>query len=220
MKIKQAALLISCAFVTATALHAQATIPEPSLKNEVGLVIGATLTPGVGLQRGGSVNFNPSLAFGAEYDRRITGHHTSLSTGIDFLASPFDVKANNAAADVSPQYAYLFLTPHVRVHFNTEGKLQPWLLFGGGYADFAPAQPLSSSVKVTGAGSTGALEFGGGVDTRPLITLKPIPVVGKLPIGARLEVRDFYSGQPRYGLPTTSSLQNNVVFTGGLLLRF
>ena len=54
---------------------------------------------------------------------------------------------------------------------------------------------------------------------KPLIRLG-LPVVGKLPIAVRFEVRDFLSGQPNYGVPTTSSLQNNVAFTGGLLLRF
>jgi hypothetical protein len=33
-------------------------------------------------------------------------------------------------------------------------------------------------------------------------------------------VRDFYSGQPNYGVHSDSSFQNNVAFTGGLLLRF
>lgn len=75
-------------------------------------------------------------------------------------------------------------------------------------------------MKVSGNGSTGALEFGGGVDTKPLVRLKGIPVVRKFNIGARLEVRDFYSGQPNYGVSTKSNFQNNVVFTGGLLLRF
>jgi hypothetical protein len=213
---------VICVLVSlmASASHAQSVPSNPTPKNEVGLVIGATETPGVGLKRGGNVNLNSSLALGAEYDRRLIGRHTALYAGIDFLASPFDVKASFPAADVSPQYAYLFLTPHVRVKFDTDGALQPWLLFGGGYADFSPRQPRSGNVNVTGAGNSGTLEFGGGVDTKPLIRLSGIPVVGKLPIGARLEVRDFYSGQPNYGVPTSGSLQNNVVLTGGLLLRF
>jgi hypothetical protein len=76
------------------------------------------------------------------------------------------------------------------------------------------------NVNVTGTGSTGTLEFGGGLDTTPLLHLKGIPIVKNLPIGARFEVRDFYSGQPNYGVPSSSSLQNNIAFTGGLLLRF
>jgi hypothetical protein len=219
---KRIAGIFSCMFVSALAfaLHAQVSLSGAPLKNEVGLVIGATETPSVGLQRGGAINLNSSLALGAEYDRHFIGHRTAVYAGIDFLASPFDVKTSFAAADVSPQYAYLFLSPHVRVKLNADGRLQPWLLFGGGYADFSPAQPRSSGVVVSGSGSTGTLEFGGGVDTKPLVRLKGVPVVGQVPIGARFEVRDFYSGQPNYGVRTNSTLQNNIVFTGGLVLHF
>lgn len=219
---KRIADIFSCMFVSvlAFALHAQVHFSSAPLKNEVGLVIGATETPSVGLQRSATVNLNSSLALGAEYDRHLIGRHTAVYAGVDFLASPFDVKTSFAAADVSPQYAYLFLSPHVRVKLNADGTLQPWLLFGGGYADFSPAQPRSSSVVVSGSGSSGTLEFGGGVDTKALVRIKGVPVVGQLPIGTRFEVRDFYSGQPNYGVRTNSTLQNNIVFTGGLVLHF
>jgi hypothetical protein len=42
----------------------------------------------------------------------------------------------------------------------------------------------------------------------------------KIPIGFRIEVRDFYSGLPNYNLKVTGNLQNNLAFTGGLLIRF
>ena len=219
---KIAAVSFVCTVVSliAPTLHAQSVAPDPVAKNEIGLVIGATETPSVGLQRGDSVNLNSSLALGAQYDRRLIGHHTAFYAGVDFLASPLDVKASAPPADVSPQYAYLVLTPHVRVKWNADGALQPWLLFGGGYANFAPKQPPAGTVNVTGAGQTGTLEFGGGLDTKPLLRLKGIPILQDLPIGARFQVLDFYSGQPNYGVPSSSSLQNNVTFTGGLLLRF
>jgi len=94
------------------------------------------------------------------------------------------------------------------------------LSFGGGYADFAPASPKSGNVNVKGQGDSGTLEFGGGVDTRPFIQFKGVPLLKNLPIGGRFEVRDFYSGQPHYGVDTRGTLQNNLVFTGGLLIRF
>jgi hypothetical protein len=189
-------------------------------KNELGLVIGAAVTPGIALERGGNIDLNSSLTLGAEYDRHLFGRRTTLTAGIDFFASPLDVKVSQPPSDVSPQYAYLFLTPHVRVKFNADRTLQPWVLFGGGYADFAPTEPRDGNVDVRGNGNTGTLEFGGGVDTKPFIQLKGLPLVGRLPIGARVEVRDFYSGQPNYGLPTISSRQNNILFTGGLVLHF
>jgi hypothetical protein len=33
-------------------------------------------------------------------------------------------------------------------------------------------------------------------------------------------VRDFYSGLPNYNQKVTGNLQNNLAFTGGLLIRF
>jgi hypothetical protein len=215
-------IILRMAFILATTgmTYAQ-TMPAPSTpKNEIGLVIGATETPSIGLQQGGQVNLNSSLALGVEYDRHLFGRRTTLEVGVDFLTSPFDVKVSFPADAVSPQYAYIFLSPHARVKFNADRYLQPWLLFGGGYADFSPSQPRSGTVNVAGAGNSGTLEFGGGIDTKPLIRLKGLPLLGTLPIGARIEVRDFYSGHPNYGLSTNGSFQNNVSFTGGLLLHF
>jgi hypothetical protein len=200
--------------------HAQTDASRLSTRNEIGLQIGATETPSIGLADGGAIRLNSSLALGVEYDRRLFGRRTALYGGVDFVASPLDVKASFPPAEVSPEYAYLVLTPNVRLKFNQGGSLAPWLLFGGGYADFSPAQPREGRVNVAGAGSTGTLEFGGGLDTKPVVHLKGIPLIGVLPIGGRVEVRDFYSGQPHFGVRTDGTRQNSIVFTGGLLLRF
>jgi hypothetical protein len=52
------------------------------------------------------------------------------------------------------------------------------------------------------------------VDTHALLQ------VWRIPIGFRAEVRDFYSGLPNYNQTVSASRQNNVVFTGGLLVKF
>src|SRR6201997_626410 len=111
-------------------------------RNEVGLVIGATTTPRQTLSQGGELSFNASLALGAEYDRRLaTAKRLAIYGGVDYLASPLDVKLSQFPPGVSPQYAYEFLTPHVRVKFNPAGPIAPWLSFGGGYARFLEAAP-------------------------------------------------------------------------------
>jgi len=46
----------------------------------------------------------------------------------------------------------------------------------------------------------------------------PIKVLA--PIGVRLEARDFYTSKPTYNVNTGGSFQRNVVFSGGLVLRF
>jgi hypothetical protein len=142
------AILLGIAFLTATAALAQTG--EAPRKNEIGLVIGATETPSIGRIAGGEVDLNSSLALGAEYDRRMFGKHTTLYIGVDFLASPADVKVSYPSLDVSPEYAYLFLSPHIKVKFNSKRTLQPWLSFGGGYADFSPAATKNGDVNVKG----------------------------------------------------------------------
>jgi len=183
-------------------------------KNEVGLQIGATTTPSQTLSQGGDLSFNASLALGAEYDRRLaTPKRVAIYGGADFLASPFDVKLSQPPQGVSPQYAYVFLTPHVRVKFNPSSSIAPWLSFGGGYARFLEKAPSGSTTFRPGT-NTGTLEFGAGIDTRSVVR------VLRIPIGFRLEVRDFYSGLPNYNRQIDARRQNNVAFTGGLLIRF
>jgi hypothetical protein len=139
------------------------------------------------------LNFDASLALGAEYDRRIvSGSRMAIYAGIDFLASPNDVQ---------------------RAKFNPRGALSPWLEFGGGYARFLSSVPPTAATFERGR-NTGTFEFGGGVDTHTVFH------VLRIPIGFRIEVRDFYSGLPNYNVKVTGSLHNNLAFTGGLLVRF
>jgi hypothetical protein len=183
-------------------------------KNEVGLVIGATTTPSQTLSQGGSLSFNASLALGAEYDRRLaTTKRLAIYGGADFLASPLDVKLSQPPPGVSPEYAYVFLTPHLRVKFNPAGPIAPWLSFGGGYARFRETAP-SGITSFTPGTNTGTFEFGAGIDTHSVVRLL------RIPIGFRFELRDFYSGVPNYDRQIDASRQNNVAFTGGLLIRF
>ena len=206
------ALTIGLLGLLAPAARAQ----EKQEKNEVGLVIGATVTPSRNFSTGTtpSASFDGSLALGAEYDRRLVGDkHVALSAGADFLASPLDVKISNPPPDLSGEYAYIFLTPHVRVKFNPRGTFSPWVLLGGGYARFLEKKPVADPTFVRGTNS-GTLVYGGGVDTRPLVR------VFHIPIGFRTEVRDLYSGSPNYNQTVRGDLQHNVVFTGGFLIKF
>jgi hypothetical protein len=206
------------AFVTSIP-HARAQANTEVKKNEVGLVIGATVTPSQTLASGISatprtLTFNSSLALGAEFDHRLnTSERLGVLAGVDFVASPLDVKLNQPPANVIPQYAYVFLTPHIRVKFHPNGAISPWLLFGGGYARYRESAPPAAIAFRVGT-NTGTLEFGGGIDTGT------VHRVWKVPLGFRLEVRDFYAGQPNYNFPVSGSMQHNVVFTGGLLIRF
>ena len=185
-------------------------------RNEVGLVMGATITPSRTLSSGTAarVEFDPSLAMGVEYDRFLfSARGAAVYAGGDLLASPHDVKISNPPPDLVSLYAYLFLTAHVRVKFNPQGAFSPWLLFGGGYARFLERTPVAAPAFTPGT-NKGTLVFGGGIDTRPVVR------VFRLPIGFRIEVRDFYSGLPNYNQSSRSNLQHHIAFTGALLVRF
>jgi hypothetical protein len=196
-------------------------------RNEAGLVIGATetssqtLAPGANLLSPAgtvlpnrSIAFDSSLALGAEYDRAfVSNKRVAVYGGVDFLASPQDVKLSQQTQNAPREYASLFLTPHVRVKFQPSGAFSPWLSFGGGFARFLESKPTAVPLFTQGT-NTGTFVFGGGVDTRTVVH------VLKIPIGFRFEVRDFYSGQPNYNVAVTRGLQNNIALTGGLLLKF
>lgn len=196
-------------------------------KNEVGLVIGGIVTPSQTLAPGAiligpggtilpnrDITLDSSLTLGAAYDRAfVLKERFAIEGGVDFLASPFDVKASQKTQNAIGQYAFIFLTPHVRVKFHPSGTFSPWLSFGGGYARFLEAAPAGVPSFKPGT-NTGTFVFGGGVDTRT------VAHVFKIPIGFRIEVRDFYSGLPNYNVKVSGNLQNNLAFTGGLLIRF
>jgi hypothetical protein len=153
------------------------------------------------------------LTLGAEYDRRLgLTRRIAVYGGIDFLASPNDVKLSQQIQNVPSQYAFIFLTPHVRVKFHPSGAFSPWLSFGGGYARFHETAPLATPSFRPGT-NAGTFVFGGGLDTRTVLH------VLKIPIGFRVEVRDFYSGAPNYSVRVDGRL-NNLAFTGGLLIKF
>lgn len=77
-------------------------------KNEVGLVIGATVTPSQTLGSGISatpraLTFKPSLALGAEFDHRLnTSQGLGILAGLDFVASPLDVKLDPETSQCHP----------------------------------------------------------------------------------------------------------------------
>src|SRR5260370_7545712 len=121
-------------------------------KNEVGLVIGATTTPSQTVSRQSCIGptcdltFNESLALGAEYDRHLaTAGRAAIYGGVDYLASPLDVKLSQHPPGVPSEYAYEFLTPHVRVKFSPAGPIAPWLSVGGGYARFLEPPPTNTT---------------------------------------------------------------------------
>jgi hypothetical protein len=184
--------------------------------NEVGLLLGAVMTPELALSNPpGTADFAAGLTFQATYARRLARLPLAqLSLEIPLLAAP-SVDTRSTNVDLPSEYASLFITPGLRVKFAPAAPLSPWFSVGGGYARFDEAKQRQDNTPNPGriGRNTGALQFGGGVDIRT-------PVSILLPISLRLEVRDVYSGKPTYNTDTGGSFQHNVVFSGGFVVHF
>lgn len=183
-------------------------------KNELSLLLGATVTPSLKIAGGGSLDVGSGTTFQLNYARRLASfRNIDLHLEVPALAIPLQkIHASNGALPAN--YDSFFVTPALRVHFSPAHRVSPWLSAGGGYALFdESALRMDGSHDVSRGTSGGAFQFGGGLDFRA-----PIKIL--FPIGARIELRDLYTSKPTYNLDTGGRLQHNLVFSGGLVLRF
>ncbi|HET9281098.1 MAG TPA: hypothetical protein VFR24_03945 [Candidatus Angelobacter sp.] len=103
----------------------------------------------------------------------------------------------------------LFVTPGLKVKLLPGASISPWASVGGGWARYS----LEASDV---AESKAALAFGGGIDFKTGLPL----------LGIRAEVRDFLTGSPDFGFPSSiftvngSFNHHNVLAGAGIVLRF
>lgn len=103
----------------------------------------------------------------------------------------------------------IFVTPGLKVKLLPGARISPWASVGGGWARYS----LTASDV---AENKGALAFGGGIDFKTGLPL----------LGFRAEVRDFLTGSPDFGFPSSifaingSFNHHNVLAGGGVVLRF
>ena len=205
-------IAVVLAFVVVS-LASAAAQQEP--KNEVGLLLGATVAPRLSTpNENADVRFGSGLTFQATYARRLTAaKSTSLYFEVPFLSSPL-VNVSSSVVAVPANYAFIFITPGVRLKFRASSAVAPWFSVGAGYATFqesAERQDGSPNPGVTT--NKAAVQFGGGVDFRT-----PIKIL--FPIALRAEVRDFYAGKPNYVVNTDGGFQHTLVFSGGFVVSF
>jgi len=188
---------------------------QTETKNELGLSLGAGLVPQRTTAAGQAINFGASIAFSADYARLIKDGKTSLSIEFPFVAEPANsVQSANLQSIVS--LATIFVVPSLRVKFASGGGISPWLSGGFGYG-IREGSEFFGNGRRNGSRyqSTGAVQFGAGVDVRT-----PFKVLF-LPISLRGEVRDYYSvSNPTFGTAVQGGGQHNVVASGGLVLSF
>ena len=213
MKTRFIALL----FLLATTVASSA---QEAKKNELGLLLGWQFAPSLTIDSATlvperNVDIGSGIAFQATYARHLTGNGAAaLYFELPFVASPRQ-DLQSGTGTLPDHYASLYITPGLRLKFRPNSGISPWLSVGGGYARFSEAESLLNGAANPGATGTnkGAVQFGGGLDFKT-------PVRILLPIGLRIEFRDFFSGKPNYNLSTSGGFQHNLVAGGGFTVSF
>jgi hypothetical protein len=203
MKAKFALLLLP-AF--GAACFAQEDSPP---RNE--LAFGLAGIPALSRSDSPSLDAGSGVAFQVNYGRRFfSNNKVALYGEINFLASPLrDVSSSVTTA--TRDFSSLYLTPGIRVKFLPASRVSPNVLVGGGYADneqsttLINGQPNLASREL----ARGVFDFGAGVDVR----------IWRF-VALRGEARDYYTGSPEYNVATISGGQQNIVATGGFVVRW
>jgi hypothetical protein len=208
--LRKTTVLLILSALTICVVHA-----EEGSKNEVGLLLGATVTPTRTLSgQAAVVEFGSGLVFQATYARQLSDFRgAALFFDLPFVASPL-VGLSSSNLSVPANYAFLFVTPGLRLKVRPHSAVTPWVSLGGGYGFFEESKERQDGTAISRINAgRGAVQFGGGVDFRT-----PIKVL--FPLGFRAEVRDFYSGTPDFRATASGGMQHNLVLSGGLVVRF
>jgi Outer membrane protein beta-barrel domain len=179
-------------------------------KQELGLTLGGLVPQDRGTTPN-AVRLGGGTALQANYGYRLFERKTTAFYGeVHFLANPLrDITSANPAS--TRDVATIYVTPGIRVKFADRRALSPYVAVGGGYAVYEQSlltlggRPNPASRLV----DQGAFDFGGGVDSKLWRW-----------IGARGEVRDFYTGSPAYNISGLGGGQHNVVAGGGFVLKW
>ena len=190
--------------------------------NEVSVTAGRTFVSTQTVLNSG-LTFNPTLHFGNEETIAFNyGRLLAIKKGIGIraelpVAIYFRMDLNTAYNGIPKDIGALFATPSLRVNFFTRDNLTPWVSAGAGYGRFryAPSLNFVGPNQGPGGGNTGVVQFGAGLDAWIFRDW-----------GARLEARDFYSGEPDLNgiagvnISTNKTRQHNYYVGIGVMHRF
>ena len=150
-----------------------------------------------------NLSFDPAVGYQLNFAHRLIG---IPGAGV-YLEVPFLAGFSNQRTLTTPfggvqNYKSLYITPGIKVKLLPAFPLSPYLAAGIGVAHF-------NSAVYSGSENDFAVDVGGGLD------MKVFPYVS-----LRGEVRDFITDTPNLNLFPGSGKTNNVVVSGGLVLRF
>lgn len=187
-------------------------------KNEVGGILGRTFIADQGIQN--ATYFDPIIHTGkgltieGEYAHRflVTPIYSVSAEGLLLYNWDVDLNAGEYGHSVVPSdMKKLFITPAARVNLFPTTAVSPWLSFGAGFGRITQINQLVYGGTNPGKNTTSAvIEAGFGLDVK---------VWRKLSI--RMDVRDFWAGEPDFPLaPTGKTRQHNIFVGGGAFWRF
>ena len=197
------------------ALAQESNKQDEGKKNEIGLLLGGVVAGQKETISGDRVDVGAGLTFQATYARRLrAGKRAALYFELPFVATP-STEVRSTDTTLAHNYDTLYVTPGLRVKFAPRKTVSPWFAVGGGYGLLEASKRLIDGTPNPSERfvSTGTLQFGGGVDFDSKLKVL-------VPIGFRVEVRDFYTAVPRLNTTLNESRQHNVLFSGGLVLKF
>jgi hypothetical protein len=188
--------------------------PRPKLRTTLGLLLGGGFVPQRTTAGSATINFGASIAFSANYARQLERGNTSLFVEFPFVAEPSNsVQSSDGQSIVS--LATTFVVPSLRVEFAPNAVIPPWVSGGFGYGISEGSEFFGNEVRNSSRyQSTGAAQFGAGVDVRT-------PIRVWFPISLRGEVRDYCAAtNPGFGTAVRGSGQNHVVMSSVMVLHF
>ena len=178
---------------------------------ELGLSIGALKSGDHTLPATGSIKADTGFAYEVNFAARVYNVHlAALYVEVPFAGTPSTGLTSSNPFSPS-DYSSFFLTPGLKLKLLPVAPISPYGFVGAGFARFHPSSSLINGQSNTGdqSATRGAVDFGAGVDW------KVMPF-----FSVRGEVRDFYSGTPRFNINVIGDKQHNVLVSGGVVFRF
>ena len=178
---------------------------------ELGLSIGALKSGDHSLPGAGTIKSDTGFTYQVNFAARLyTVHLAALYVEVPFAGTP--KSSITSSNPFSPSdYSSFFITPGLKLKILPGAPISPYGFAGVGYARFHSSSSLINGLPNTSSpsASRGAVDFGAGADW------KVVPF-----FSVRGEVRDFYSGTPRFNINVIGDKQHNVLISGGLVFRF
>lgn len=178
---------------------------------ELGLSVGALKSGDHDLPASGTIKADTGFAYEVNFAARVfNAHLAALYVEVPFAGTP-----NTGLTSSNPfspsDYSSFFFTPGLKLKVLPIAPISPYGFVGAGFARFHSGSSLANGQPNSGdqSATRGAVDFGAGVDW------KVLPF-----FSVRGEVRDFYSGTPRFNINVIGDKQHNVLVSGGVVFRF